>query len=159
MYPRSWFKMQGLAAFVEALAPRCHESSWVPGYTGVRMVQLTTQYSSPERSKTADQRKVDVWSAGCILYEFCTGVPLMRPKSSENIHGLMVQMYDVNWTTPKLPKCMRRFQGLLDAMLCRDPEQRLLPAELLRLHPFRYCHCGRCESVQYFMLMVSCVDA
>ena len=104
----------------------------------MRVLQLTTQYSSPERSKTADQRKVDVWSAGCILYELCTGAPLMTPKGCENIHGLMVQMHDENWTTPQLPKSMQGFQALLDAMLCRDPQQRLLPVELLKLDIFRY---------------------
>lgn len=118
--------------------------AWSHVLTRVHVVQLTTEYSSPERSKTADQRKVDVWSAGCILHELCTGVPLMRPKSFQNIHGLMAQLHDINWTTPKLPQSMRRFQLLMDAMLCRDPEQRLLPVELLRFDVLRNTRLGAC---------------
>lgn len=95
------------------------------------MVQFTCAYSSPERSNNADQRKVDVWAAGCILYELCTGVPLIQPKRGQNIFSLMFQLQDPDWTTPKLPKCMERCQPLLDAMLCHDSAQRPLPNDLL----------------------------
>jgi Protein kinase domain len=94
-------------------------------------VQFTSTYSSPERSNSADQRKVDVWAAGCILYELCVGMPFIRARSGLPMYALMAQLYDPAWTPPQLPRCMSCWQELLNAMLCRDADRRPLPAELL----------------------------
>lgn len=100
-------------------------------------MQFTCLYSCPERSNTADQRKVDVWAIGCILYELCTGKHLLEPKSGQNVFGLMCELYSPDWVPPRLPGCMKQLQPLLDAMLCRDPAKRPTPAELLKFDILR----------------------
>jgi serine/threonine protein kinase len=102
-------------------------------------MQFTSTYSSPERSNNADQRKVDVWAAGCILHELCTGTCFMRPRRGASIYTLMAELHDPNWSAPEnaLPQCMACWRPLLTAMLCRDPAQRPLPRELLQFDVLR----------------------
>ena len=104
------------------------------------LVQFTSTYSSPERSNNADQRKVDVWAAGCILYELCTGMSFMRPQRGGSIYALIAQLSDPNWTPPDncLPLCMACWHPMLNAMLCRDAAQRPLPRDLLRFDVLKY---------------------
>ena len=104
--------------------------------TSCMRVQFTCAYSSPERSNACDQRKVDVWAAGCILFELCTGTPFIQARTERERFVVMAQFYDAEWRPPRLPKPMSCWQPLLDAMMAKDPEQRLLPADLLRFDVF-----------------------
>lgn len=114
--------------FVKKLASLGHTRG-----SSLQWMQFTSTYSSPERSNGADQRKVDVWAAGCILYELCTGMSFMRPQRGGSIYTLMAQLQDPNWSAPEdcLPRCMSCWRPMMNAMLCRDPAQRPLPRELL----------------------------
>ena len=102
----------------------------------VVLVQFTCTYSSPERSNSCDQRKVDVWAAGCILYEVCTGKPFIKARTDRERFAAMAQFYDPSWQPPKLPRPMACWQPLLDAMMHRDPAKRPLPMDLLAFDIF-----------------------
>jgi serine/threonine protein kinase len=99
-------------------------------------MQFTSTYSSPERSNHCDQRKVDVWAAGCILYELCTGKPYIQAKTERERFVAMAQFFDPAWRPPKLPKHLMCWQSLLNAMMAKDPADRALPAELLAFDIF-----------------------
>eukprot|EP00892_Ulva_mutabilis_P009314 jgi/Ulvmu1/6755/UM030_0090.1 len=71
---------------------------------------FTSTYSWPERSNNCDQRKVDVWAAGCILYELCTGKPFIKASTERERFVMMAQFYDPNWQPPKLPTLMSCWQ-------------------------------------------------
>lgn len=104
---------------------------------GACAVQFTSTYSSPERSNTCDQRKVDVWAAGCILYELCTGRPLIATRTGTAMYALMARIIcDPDWQPPRLPRRDACWQPLLDAALQKDPAERPLPAELLTFDIF-----------------------
>ena len=92
---------------------------------------MTPLYSPPERCNTCDQRKVDVWAAGCILYELCTGHHFIQARSERDRFIARAALQDPAWQPPQLPRPMACWQPLLDGMLAQDPASRLLPAELL----------------------------
>lgn len=100
-------------------------------------MQFTSSYSPPERSNACDQRKVDVWAAGCILYELCTGAPLIAARTGTAMYAVMAQIIcDPDWRPPRLPRRCACWQPLLDAALQKDPGARPLPAELLTFDIF-----------------------
>jgi serine/threonine protein kinase len=99
-------------------------------------MQFTSTYSSPERSNACDQRKVDVWAAGCILYELCAGKPFIQAKTQRECFVAMAQFFDASWHPPKLSRQMMCWQPLLNAMMAKDPEDRPLPADLLAFDIF-----------------------
>ena len=100
------------------------------------VLQFTCSYSSPERSNACDQRKVDVWAAGCILYELCTGHPFIEARTERDRFVLMAQFYDPDWQPPQLPRSMQCWQPLLSATMHKDPAQRPLPVDLLAFDIF-----------------------
>jgi serine/threonine protein kinase len=115
-------------------------------------LQFTSTYSSPERSNSADQRKVDVWAAGCILYELCVGAPLVRSRgAAANVFVAMAQFLDPDWRPPRLPLSMRCWQGLLDAMLNTDAAARPLPYQLMDTDIFA------CDTRRTVRVLPACV--
>jgi serine/threonine protein kinase len=100
------------------------------------VLQFTSTYSSPERSNACDQRKVDVWAAGCILHELCTGRPFIQARNERERFVLMAQFYDADWAPPRLPRSMACWQPLLNAMMARDAASRPLPVDLLAFDIF-----------------------
>lgn len=118
-------------------------------YNAIQFMQFTSTYSSPERSNNADQRKVDVWAAGCILHELCTGRSFMRPQHGGSIYALIAQLSDPSWKLPDLPRCMSCWTPMLNAMLCPDPALRPLPRDLLRFDVLKYGPSFKSSHVSY----------
>ncbi len=92
----------------------------------------TAAYMSPEqaRGRTLD-RRTDLWSFGCVLYECLTGVQLFRGETvSDSLAAILRQ--DPDWSrlpddTPPLVRLLVR------RCLARDPDRRLQDAGDARL--------------------------
>eukprot|EP00892_Ulva_mutabilis_P006173 jgi/Ulvmu1/3928/UM018_0151.1 len=109
----------------------------IKAYSLREVPMFTSSYSPPERSNACDQRKVDVWAAGCILYELCTGGPLISARTGTAMYALMAQIIcDPDWRPPRLPRRSACWQPLLDAALQKDPDMRPLPTDLMTLEIF-----------------------
>jgi serine/threonine protein kinase len=103
------------------------ESSAQTTITRRGQVLGTPYYISPEQclDQPVDGR-ADVYSVGVIFYEALTGD---RPFKASSIGGLLHQQ--VHLPPPPLPAELQRYQGLVDHMLAKSPDQRLTAAELL----------------------------
>lgn len=82
------------------------------------------RYAAPEQAKggTVD-RRVDVWSAGGLLWEMLAGRPLLNAKAeaavlTQLLHGEIAAIDEV---VPAVPKALARAVG---SALCRDPDLR-----------------------------------
>src|SRR5436190_1080052 len=80
-------KMFGVAA----AHPSMSNSPTVIGATGGGMIMGTAAYMSPEqaRGKTVDRRS-DIWSFGCVLYEMLTGTQPFQGETVTDILGSIV---------------------------------------------------------------------
>lgn len=85
----------------------------------------TSEYMSPEQCKTRKDidGRSDIYSLGVILYEMLTG---KRPYNG-NSH-IEVALQHIEEPLPKLPKEYNRFQPLIDRMMAKDRENRLVSA-------------------------------
>jgi class 3 adenylate cyclase/predicted Ser/Thr protein kinase len=85
----------------------------------------TPYYISPEQAngKPATERS-DIYSLGIIFYEM---LMQQRPFDGNSIVELISQ--HVHAPVPRLPDALAEYQGLLDAMLAKDPAERLQNAE------------------------------
>lgn len=85
----------------------------------------TPYYISPEQAngKPATERS-DIYSLGIIFYEM---LMKQRPFDGNSIVELISQ--HVHAPVPRLPDALAEYQGLLDAMLAKDPAERLQNAE------------------------------
>jgi hypothetical protein len=81
-------------------------------------------------------RKVDVWAIGCVVYELCSGEPLFKWSNDREKYKQLARVYDEDWVSPQLPAPSAGWQEVVDAMLMVNPEERLLPGEVLRLPIF-----------------------
>jgi len=92
----------------------------------------TAAYMSPEqaRGKPLD-RRTDLWSFGCVLYEMLTGT---RPFDGETITDVLSAVISKepgrDALPPATPAALRR---LLDRCLEKDPRRRLADASTARL--------------------------
>ncbi len=87
----------------------------------------TPHYMSPEQGqgKPVDVRN-DIYSLGIIFYEMLTG--------EKPFHGdtpALVVYEHINAPIPKLPASLKRYQGLLETLLAKDPEKRFESASAL----------------------------
>jgi serine/threonine-protein kinase len=84
----------------------------------------TATYMSPEqaRGKGLD-RRTDIWSFGCVLYEMITGKRLFKGETISDTIALILQSQP-DWSVlpPDIPP---RLLHLLQRCLQRDPRQRL----------------------------------
>ncbi len=87
----------------------------------------TPYYISPEQclDQPVDGR-ADVYSTGVIFYEALTGE---RPFKASSVGGLLHQQ--VHSPPPRLPASLERYQGLVEHLLAKNPDERLTAAELL----------------------------
>jgi hypothetical protein len=92
----------------------------------------TASYMSPEqaRGRTLD-RRTDVWSFGCVVYEILTGRRAFPGETVSDVIARVIQS-DPDWTAlpQALPETLRR---LLIRCLQKDPERRLRDIGDLRL--------------------------
>ncbi|HEY3204640.1 MAG TPA: protein kinase [Thermoanaerobaculia bacterium] len=101
-----------------------HSPTVTSGGTQRGVILGTAAYMSPEqaRGKTVDKR-TDVWSFGCVLYETLTG---RKAFEGETVSDVMVSVLsrEPDWTA--LPGAApRRVRDLLRRCLQKDPERRL----------------------------------
>jgi serine/threonine-protein kinase len=92
--------------------------------TGLGVLLGTAGYMSPEqaRGKPVD-RRADIWSFGCILYEMLTGQRLFTGETATDVIGAVVHKEpDLDELSSKVPVRIRR---LLDRCLQKDANQRL----------------------------------
>jgi Tol biopolymer transport system component len=92
--------------------------------TGLGVLLGTAGYMSPEqaRGKPVD-RRADIWSFGCILYEMLTGQRLFTGETATDVIGAVVHKEpDLDELSAKVPARIRR---LLDRCLQKDVNRRL----------------------------------
>lgn len=93
-------------------------------------------YNAPERSNKSDMRKADVWAIGIVLFELLSGQRLFTWRTDQQKYMQLAKLYSDNWAPPQLPVHVAGWQEVIDAMLMVDPEQRLLPSDVLKLGIF-----------------------
>ena len=92
--------------------------------TGLGVLLGTAGYMSPEqaRGKPVD-RRADIWSFGCILYEMLTGQRLFTGETATDVIGAVVHKEpDLDELSSKVPAQIRR---LLERCLQKDVNRRL----------------------------------
>ena len=92
--------------------------------TGLGVLLGTAGYMSPEqaRGKPVD-RRADIWSFGCILYEMLTGQRLFTGETATDVIGAVVHKEpDLDELSSKVPGQIRR---LLERCLQKDENRRL----------------------------------
>jgi Tol biopolymer transport system component len=88
--------------------------------SGAGMILGTAAYMSPEqaRGKTVDKR-ADIWSFGCVLFEMLTGQPVFRGETITDILAAVVG------TEPELSRVPWRMRRLVRSCLEKDSRRRL----------------------------------
>ncbi len=87
----------------------------------------TPHYMSPEQGqgKPADVRN-DLYSLGVMFYEMLTGT---KPFHAASPAGIVSQ--HIHAEIPRLPRGLRRYQGLVDRLMAKNPEERYQTASEL----------------------------
>jgi Tol biopolymer transport system component len=126
----------GLAKALEpaALSPDFSMSPTIttPAMTQRGVILGTAAYMSPEqaRGKAADRRS-DIWSFGCVLYEMLTGT---RPFAGEDISDTLANVLKVEADWSALPaEVPPRVRVALRACLHKDRKQRIGDVQSVRL--------------------------
>ncbi|XP_051152772.1 phosphoenolpyruvate carboxylase kinase 1-like [Andrographis paniculata] len=95
----------------------------------------TPYYVAPEVLAGRDyNEKVDVWSAGVILYMLLAGIPPFYGESAGDIFDAVVRA-NLRFPRAIFSKVSSEGKDLLRRMLCRDTSRRLSAADVLR-HPW-----------------------
>ena len=100
-------------------SPAVPHSPTLPG-----VILGTAAYLSPEqaRGKVVD-RRTDIWSFGCVLYECLTGKRAFQGETTSDTIAKVLER-DVDWSA--LPKhTPPRLRELLERCLTQDPKRRL----------------------------------
>jgi serine/threonine-protein kinase len=100
--------------------------------TGIGLILGTAAYMSPEQAKgrPAD-KKSDIWSYGCVLFEMLTGT---RPFDGEDVSETMAAVIrgEADWS--RLPaETPAHVRTLLRRSLQKDPRRRLPDIGLVRI--------------------------
>ena len=116
----------GLAKAVgaESGAQQTETRTLSPAETGAHTVIGTAAYMSPEQARGLPlDRRTDIWSFGCVLYEMLTGRPAFaRGTSSDTIAAVLTGEVDRNAMPANVPQPMRQ---LVDRCLERTTKARL----------------------------------
>src|SRR6267142_2108333 len=101
-----------------------HSPTFINPATMAGVILGTAAYLSPEqaRGKIVD-RRTDIWSFGCVLYECLTG---KRAFDGETVSDTIAKILErpMDWST--LPKATpARLRELLERCLTKDPRRRL----------------------------------
>jgi hypothetical protein len=94
------------------------------GPTAAGMILGTAAYMSPEqaRGRAVDKRS-DVWSFGCVLYECLTARQAFHGETvSDTIAAILKGDVDLDELPPSTPA---RLRDLIARCLCKDPRDRL----------------------------------
>ena len=96
-----------------------------PAATGIGLILGTAAYMSPEqaRGKPADRRS-DVWSFGCVLYEMLTGRKTFDAGDTVSDAVAAILTHDPKWDALP-PQTPERVRLLLRRCLQKDPHKRL----------------------------------
>jgi eukaryotic-like serine/threonine-protein kinase len=92
--------------------------------TGAGMVVGTPAYMSPEQARGQRvDRRTDIWSFGCVLFELLTGRRAFDGPTSSDVLAAVLE-HDPAWSRlpPSTPAPLRR---LLTRCLTKDPRRRL----------------------------------
>ena len=128
----------GLAKFAEGARPQAQARSvtqsptiTTPAMTAAGMILGTAAYMSPEQAKgkPADKRS-DIWSFGCVLYEMLTGE---RPFQGDDVAETLAEVIKgtPDWTRlPTLPPAIRL---LVQRCLEKDRKKRLADVSAVQL--------------------------
>ena len=101
-----------------------HSPTLTYAATGVGVILGTAAYMSPEqaRGKTVDKR-TDIWSFGCVLYECLTGQQLFAGETvSDTIAKILEREPDWSALAPAVPASVRH---VLQKCLEKDARKRL----------------------------------
>jgi eukaryotic-like serine/threonine-protein kinase len=83
----------------------------------------TAAYMSPEQAKgKAADRRVDIWSFGCVLYEMLTGKMAFSGETAAEILAAVIRA-EPDWS--QLDSVPPRMEDLIARCLRKDPRQRL----------------------------------
>ena len=95
--------------------------------TSVGVIVGTPRYMSPEQAdgRGTDPRS-DIYALGVILFEMLTGRPPF-----DSTESIAILYSHINDPIPELPQEFAPFQPLVDAMLAKDPDQRVPDCETL----------------------------
>ena len=99
----------------------------VSDLTTVGQILGTPHYMSPEQGEgdKVDTRS-DLYSTGIILYELLTGD---KPYTAVTTTALIYQ--HVYGPIPRLPRALKQYQGIIDALLAKKPDDRMQTAQEL----------------------------
>src|SRR2546428_7963906 len=101
-----------------------HSATLISPATLPGVILGTAAYLSPEqaRGKTVD-RRTDIWSFGCVVYECLTGKRAFQGETTSDTIAKILER-EVDWSAlPKNPP--HRLRELLERCLAKDPKRRL----------------------------------
>jgi Tol biopolymer transport system component len=111
---------------------RSHSPTLTSPPTGTGMLLGTAAYMSPEQARgRAVDRRTDIWSFGCVLYEALSGRPAFSGETPTDVIAAVVTSEPDRKALPATtPPAVHR---LLRRCLARDPDDRLRDAADARL--------------------------
>lgn len=96
----------------------------------------TTYSMAPEVLKRIPYTEtVDVWSAGCVVFELCTGHAPYFAKDRHNLI-LKIRTRDVEYDQDDWRRHPKKLKSVVNAMLNRNHEERKHADEILQSFPF-----------------------
>ncbi|MGH7741916.1 MAG: serine/threonine-protein kinase, partial [Candidatus Eiseniibacteriota bacterium] len=115
---------KGSSSGAESSPDLSHSPTLTQAATGMGVILGTAAYMSPEqaRGKTVD-RRTDIWSFGCVLYECLTGVQAYAGETVSDTIAMILQG-EPDWS--RLPgKTPEKLRTLLGRCLEKDARRRL----------------------------------